>query len=76
MRFMTDRGQWIVAEMSAVPLMAADGLSTQVLGGLFTFPDPDLKHYDAVTGRELMLGAHCHPARRRRPSRGEPAASA
>lgn len=54
MRFMTDRGQWIVAEMAAVPLMAADGLSTQVFGGLFTFPDPDLKHYDAVTGRELM----------------------
>jgi hypothetical protein len=54
MRFMTDRGQWIVAEMFAVPLMAADGLSTQVLGGLFTFPDPALKHYDAVTARELV----------------------
>jgi hypothetical protein len=55
MRFMTDRGQWIMAEMFAVPLMAADGLSTQVLGGLFTFPDPDLKHYETVTGRELVL---------------------
>jgi hypothetical protein len=54
MRFMTDRGQWIVAEMFAVPLMAADGLSTHVLGGLFTFPDPDLKHFDEVTARELV----------------------
>jgi hypothetical protein len=54
MRFMTDRGQWIVAEMTAVPLMAADGLSTHVLGGLFTFPDPGLKHFDEVTGRELV----------------------
>ncbi len=54
MRFLTDRGQWIVAEMSAVPLMAADGLSTQVLGGLFTFPDPELKHFDEVTAREIV----------------------
>jgi hypothetical protein len=54
MRFLTNNGQWIVAEMFALPLMAADGLSTQVLGGLFTFPDTDLKHFDAVTGRELM----------------------
>jgi hypothetical protein len=66
MRFMTDRGQWIVAEMFAVPLMAADGLSTQVLGGLFTFPDPALKHYDAVTGRELLPAGL---------SSGEPAAA-
>lgn len=54
MRFLTDRGQAINAEMCAVPLMAADGLSTQVLGGLFTFPDPALKHYEALTGRELV----------------------
>ena len=54
MRFMTDRGQWILAQMAAVPLMAADGLTTQVLGGLFTFPDPGLKHFDEVTGREVL----------------------
>lgn len=54
MRFLTDRGQAITAEICAVPLMAADGLSTQVLGGLFAFPDPSLKHYEALTGRELV----------------------
>ena len=45
LRFTTDRGQHIMAEMAAFPLMAADGTATHVLGGLFTFPDPDLKHY-------------------------------
>ena len=58
MRFLTDRGQWIVAEMPAMPLMAADGQTTQVLGGLFAFPDPELKHYDALKGRELLFARH------------------
>jgi hypothetical protein len=52
-RFMTDRGQWLTAEMAGVPLLAADGRSLQVLGGLFAFPDPELRHYDRITGREL-----------------------
>jgi hypothetical protein len=25
-----------------------------VLGGLFTFPDPELKHFDEVTAREIV----------------------
>jgi hypothetical protein len=54
MRFMTDSGQSIVAEMAAVPLMAADGNATQVLGGFFAFADPALKHFNALTGRELV----------------------
>ena len=54
MRFITDQGQAIVAEMAAVPLMAADGQTTQVLGGLFAFADPAIKHFDALTGRELV----------------------
>lgn len=54
MRFTTDRQQEIEAEMCAVPLMAADGLSTQVLGGLFAFPDASLKHYEALTARALV----------------------
>ena len=61
MRFMTDRGQWILAQMAGVPLMAADGVTTQVLGGLFTFPDADLKHYDAVTARELVAAGEPRP---------------
>jgi hypothetical protein len=58
MRFITDQGQAITAEMAAVPLMAADGQTTQVLGGLFAFADPALKHFDALTGRELVNARH------------------
>lgn len=54
LRFTTDRGQYIVAELAAFPLLAADGASTHVLGGLFTFPDPQLKHYDTITAQELL----------------------
>lgn len=54
MRFTTDRGQAITAEMAAFPMLAADGTTTQVLGGLFAFPDAQLKHYDRITGRELL----------------------
>jgi hypothetical protein len=61
LRFMTDRGQWIVAEMAAVPLIAADGQTTQVLGGLFTFADLDLKHYESITSRELVSASGSQP---------------
>ena len=54
LRFTTDRDQPIVAEMAAFPMMAADGASTQVLGGLFAFADPALKHYDKIIARELL----------------------
>jgi hypothetical protein len=55
MRFRTDQGQWIKAELAAVPLMAADGVTTQVLGGIFTLADAGLRHHDAITGREILL---------------------
>lgn len=64
MRFMTDRGQWILAQMAAVPLMAADGLTTQVLGGLFAFSNPGLKHYETITGRELVTAGNAQPQHR------------
>lgn len=54
MRFTTDRDQPIVAEMAAFPMLAADGASTQVLGGLFAFADPALKYYDRISSRELL----------------------
>jgi hypothetical protein len=54
LRFTTDRGQHIVAEMAAFPLTAADGHSTQVMGGLFAFADPDIKHYDRIVAREIV----------------------
>jgi hypothetical protein len=64
MRFKTDRGQWILAQLAAVPLMAADGLTTQILGGLFTFSDPELKHYDTITARELVSAHEAPPQHR------------
>lgn len=54
LRFTTDRGQHMLADMAAFPLMAADGASTHVLGGLFAFADPQLKYYDAITTREIL----------------------
>jgi hypothetical protein len=54
LRFTTDRAQHITAEMAAFPLTAADGTATHVLGGLFTFADPELKHYDGIIARELV----------------------
>ncbi|WP_395663945.1 PAS domain-containing protein [Aestuariivirga sp.] len=68
MRFLTDRGQWIVAEMVAMPLMSADGQTTQVLGGLFAFPDPDLKHYESLKGRELLSARQADGERAAAPS--------
>ena len=38
-RFFTDRDQVIGAEMAGFPLTAADGRTTHILGGLFTFRD-------------------------------------
>ena len=52
--FTTDRGQRIMAEMAGFPLTAADGQSTQVLGGLFAFADPEIKHYDRIVAREIV----------------------
>ena len=43
-----------LAAMAAFPLIAADGRSTHVFGGLFAFDDPALKEYDAITGFELV----------------------
>ena len=53
MRFTTDREQAIEAEMAAFPLLASDGASTQVFGGLFTFPGADVKDYAQITLQEL-----------------------
>ena len=52
--FTTDRGQRIMAEMAGFPLTAADGQSTQVLGGLFAFADPEIKHFDRIVAREIV----------------------
>lgn len=54
MRFTTDREQAIEAEMAAFPLLSSDGASTQVFGGLFTFPQAQLKDHARITAQELL----------------------
>ena len=51
MRFTTDRDQAIEAEC---PLLASDGASTQVFGGLFPFPQAQLKDHARITAQELL----------------------
>lgn len=53
--FLTDRGQQIGAEMLALPLTAADGVTTHVLGGLFPTAPHDVRHYDALAPLEVTF---------------------
>jgi len=54
LRFTTDRAQSALADMAAFPILAADGASTHVLGGLFSFAEPPLKEYTRITALELL----------------------
>lgn len=51
----TDRGQQIGAEMLALPLIAADGVTTHVLGGLFPASQHDIRHYETLTPLEVAF---------------------
>lgn len=52
---LTDRGQQIGAEMLALPLTAADGVTTHVLGGLFPSAPHDIRHYDSLAPLEVTF---------------------
>lgn len=52
-RFLTDRGQKIGADMLALPIMARDGRAVQVLGGLFPHGSPDIWTYDRLAPADL-----------------------
>lgn len=51
----TDRGQQFGAEMLALPLIAADGVTTHILGGLFPFAPHDIRHYDTLAQLEVTF---------------------
>lgn len=53
LRFLTDRGQKIGADMLALPVLARDGTSIQVLGGLFPHASPEIWTYDTLTPTDL-----------------------
>jgi hypothetical protein len=52
-RYLTDRGQKIGADMLALPMMARDGRSVHVLGGLFPHGNPDIWTYGHLTPADL-----------------------
>lgn len=61
-RLTTDRGQAILADMAAFPVVAADGHTPQVLGGLFDFADDTRKQYAAIRQREVLSARFCPTA--------------
>lgn len=52
-RFATDRNQVIGAEMAAFPLLATDGVTTNIFGGIFPFREIEALDYTALTTFEL-----------------------
>lgn len=60
--YVTDRGQQIGAEILALPLIAADGVTTHVLGGLFPATQQDLRHYDTLMPLQLTVARFLDPA--------------
>jgi hypothetical protein len=60
--YATDRGQQFGAEMLALPLMAADGVSTHVLGGLFPAAQQDIRYYDTLMPLEVAFARFLDPA--------------
>jgi len=53
LRYRTDKGQKIGADMLALPVMARDGLNVHVLGGLFPHGNPDIWHYERLAPADL-----------------------
>jgi hypothetical protein len=52
-RMQTDRNQVVGAEMAAFPMLAVDGVTTHLMGGLFPFRETWSLGYTALTGFEL-----------------------
>jgi hypothetical protein len=53
MRYLTDRGQKIGADMLALPLLARDGKAVHVLGGLYPHGSPEIWSYDRLAPADL-----------------------
>ena len=54
LRFLTDRGQKIGVDMLALPVLARDGRTAHILGGLFPHANPEIWHYDSITPADLV----------------------
>lgn len=52
-RYLTDRGQHIGADLLALPMMARDGTSVHVLGGLFPHGNPEIWSYERLSPADL-----------------------
>jgi hypothetical protein len=52
-RYLTDRGQKIGADMLALPMASRDGKAMHVLGGLFPHGNPEIWTYDRLTPSDL-----------------------
>lgn len=53
LRYLTDRGQKIGADMLALPMTARDGRGLHVLGGVFPHGNPDIWTYDRLTPSDV-----------------------
>jgi hypothetical protein len=53
MRFRTDHAATIGVEMPAFPIIAADGATTHLFGGVFPFSDSYASHYNHIESREI-----------------------
>ena len=72
-RYLTDRGQKIGADMLALPMTARDGRSIHVLGGLFPHGSPEIWTYDRLSpadraGVRLFEGSADHLGARMAPT--------
>lgn len=52
-RYLTDRGQKIGADMLALPITARDGRAVHVLGGLYPHGSPEIWSYDRLAPADL-----------------------
>lgn len=53
LRYITDRGQPVAAELLALPMLARDAETTHVLGGLFPQDEPKPDHYERLVPSEV-----------------------
>ncbi len=61
LRLNTDRGQRIHLEMLALPLIAADGVTTQILGGFSPLEDSQIQIYSKISEMELTSARFLSP---------------
>lgn len=53
LRFGTDHGATVGVELPAFPIIAADGATTHIFGGVFPFSDSYASHYNRIETQEI-----------------------